>query len=167
MRQSIAYRLALSGVLIWCFLLFVPAIIANLEQQDHSISKSLYDVYSPICHQYESRSIHLGGYKLGVCARCFGIYFGFLLGVGLIPFLSSKQTFPNIFLWLIAISPILIVVALNGLSVHESIILSRFATGLWFGLFSVKIIIPILLEAINELFLSKNIIQGTHYGSKT
>lgn len=156
MRQSTAYRLTLSCVFVWCFLIFIPPIIANLEQQDHSISKTLYKVYSPICHQYESRSLQLGDYKLGVCARCIGIYFGFLIGVGIIPFFHKKHTFSNIFLWFIAIFPILIDVTLNGLFVQQSTLFSRFATGLWFGLFGAKIILPILLEAVNELYLSKN-----------
>lgn len=167
MRQSTAYRLILFSVLVWCFLLFIPPIIANLEQQDHSISKSFYKVYSPICHQYESRSFHLGAFKLGVCARCFGIYIGFLLGVGFIPFFPKKQIFSDVLQWLIAISPILIDITLDGFNIHRSTLLSRSITGGWFGLFSVKIIIPILLDAINEKFLSKNLIQGAHNVSKT
>lgn len=40
----------------------------------------LMDGFSLVCHQLPSRSPHIEGVQLAVCHRCFGIYWGFLLG---------------------------------------------------------------------------------------
>ena len=36
--------------------------------------------FDPVCHQIASRSIHLAGSPMAVCARCAGLYFGGLAG---------------------------------------------------------------------------------------
>lgn len=36
---------------------------------------------SPTCHQRVDRSYNLGNYQLPVCARCQGVYLGYLLGI--------------------------------------------------------------------------------------
>ena len=40
------------------------------------VSAVTYAFGSLICHQIPERSLHLQGYQLPVCARCFGIYSG-------------------------------------------------------------------------------------------
>jgi uncharacterized membrane protein len=40
----------------------------------------LYRFFSGICHQIPERSFYLAGAVLPVCARCLGLYSGFLLG---------------------------------------------------------------------------------------
>src|ERR1043165_9302763 len=40
-----------------------------------------YRVFAALCHQIPERSFYLAGQPLAVCARCFGIYAGFALGV--------------------------------------------------------------------------------------
>ena len=39
-----------------------------------------HDIFSHICHQKGDRCLILGGTALPVCARCFGIYLGIVLG---------------------------------------------------------------------------------------
>lgn len=52
-----------------------------LKQIDSPLGGVLYSAFSPVCHQIESRCIFLFGFPLAVCARCFGIYVGFLAGI--------------------------------------------------------------------------------------
>ena len=40
-------------------------------------------VFASVCHQQPSRSFWMNGAPLAVCERCFGIYFGLLLGVSI------------------------------------------------------------------------------------
>ena len=47
---------------------------------------------APLCHQDPARSLHLAGSPLGVCARCFGLYAGFLLAglAAAVPLLRAR-----------------------------------------------------------------------------
>ncbi|WOO86533.1 DUF2085 domain-containing protein [Mollicutes bacterium LVI A0039] len=38
-------------------------------------------VMAPTCHQLEKRSYHLGKWQLPVCARCQGVYTGYIIGL--------------------------------------------------------------------------------------
>jgi uncharacterized membrane protein len=44
------------------------------------LSGATYAFGSVICHQRPERSFHLGAAQLPVCARCFGLYAGAVLG---------------------------------------------------------------------------------------
>lgn len=39
------------------------------------------NVCAPTCHQRADRSYFIGNYQLPVCARCQGVYLGYLLGL--------------------------------------------------------------------------------------
>lgn len=39
------------------------------------------NIFAPTCHQSRERSYYLGNYQLPVCARCQGLYIGYLLGL--------------------------------------------------------------------------------------
>ena len=41
---------------------------------------TVYAASSRICHQRPERSFHIAGFKLPVCARCFGLYAAAALG---------------------------------------------------------------------------------------
>ncbi len=49
-------------------------------QSDKIWLKSM-NVMSPTCHQREDRSYHIGKYQFPVCARCQGVYIGYLVGL--------------------------------------------------------------------------------------
>jgi uncharacterized membrane protein len=57
--------------------------------------------FSSICHQMPERSFHLCGHHLAVCARCTGIYGGFVLGMVLFPFLKHSDGKPTFPLWIL------------------------------------------------------------------
>ncbi len=80
------YFLTLVGILIWTGVIFLAP---YLKSESASFNVICYAFFSPICHQMPSRSFFLLGHPLAVCARCLGIYFGFLAGTALYPLLKG------------------------------------------------------------------------------
>jgi uncharacterized membrane protein len=119
--------------------------------------------FSTICHQYESRSLHIAGHQLAVCARCSGIYFGFFIGVVLVPFLSRTKFHQTLKLLLIAVLPMLVDVALGIVGAHEPILATRLFTGLFFGIISAIALVPFLETAASQFFSQTFSTQGVHY----
>lgn len=153
MRVTKEYILIMTLIFIWCLLITVPPVFAFIFGEGNSTVKILYHFYSPICHQFDSHSIHLFDHKLAVCARCSSIYFGFFIGGLALPLIKRYRVRSNIKLWIIASVPMVIDVALDMMGIHYATLLSRIYTGFVFGTAAAIILIPILREAINSLSL--------------
>ena len=142
MGRSLPYYALLIAVLIWCGAIVMPP-LAVLSQP--LTSRLGYRFFALICHQEEARSLHLLGYPLAVCARCSGIYFGFLLGIIVSPLLSpGVASFPRLG-WAIAILPMLLDVGADVIGVHASTLVTRIATGTFFGAAAALILTPHLI----------------------
>ena len=148
-------------------MLIVPPFISNIEGGSGSYSKPIYKFYSIICHQYESRSMHIFVYKIAVCARCTGIYLGFFFGCVLLPIIPIKKLPRSITAWCIISIPMVADVLLDTLGIHSSTIITRVITGLFFGVGSGLILTPILLSSISEFISTKTFIKGVIHESKT
>ncbi|MDH7511680.1 MAG: DUF2085 domain-containing protein [Clostridiales bacterium] len=113
----------------------------------------VYAVFSPLCHQVESRSFFLFGQPLAVCSRCLGIYIGFLAGVGLYPFLRTfgRIKLPRIDVFICLSFPIAIDTVGNFAGLWNTPNLARFATGLLWG----PILPFYLITGIADLLLSR------------
>jgi len=140
------YALFLSAVAV----LFTLTLTAPYFEKvgDEGSARFNYEVFSGFCHQRPERSFHLFGYKMAVCARCFGVYFGLLAGCLLYPAVWAKRGGipPG---WLLAAS--LLPLALDGrvefLGLWAGSNLLRFMTGLLFGGFVPFYLIPALDKA--------------------
>lgn len=160
------YLILLFASLIWCLLILFPPILSNTGDTGKYISEIDYNFFGHICHQFEGRSLHLGEHKMAVCARCSGIYFGFLAGL-----LSFSLLFKNInikhpALFLFSISlPMVLDISLNYLGIHSSNLFTRTGSGLIFGILSTLIIYPTYQQAFNELFNKHK--RGKIYVRKT
>lgn len=91
-------------------------------------------LFRPLCHTIESRCFHLGGVPMPICARCTGLYAGFLVGIGLFAALRKlrESAIPN---WLV-IALVLPLVAdgiTQALGLRTSGNELRFLTGLLAG----------------------------------
>jgi len=97
------------------------------------------------------------GYKLPVCARDIGIYFGMLLGGFLLPFLLGvKRTeIPNKWLFVIALIPMALDGGTQLIGLRESTNFLRIITGAIVGVAMPFYIIPILNELTGGLFANK------------
>ena len=164
MARSAAYYAVIIGVLLWCTALLVLPLAASARISTAGIG---YGFFSHICHQEDSRSLHIAGYPLAVCARCSAIYFGFFFGVLLYPFLSGKVSFPPRWMWIIAVAPMMFDVGADVIGLHVSSIPTRLASGSVFGVSAALILTPLLVGACSEL-INRHLHQsGIHHERET
>lgn len=139
------------GVTFLIVLLWVSAIIAaplaKINGSD-GFADSLYSFFGHLCHQMSVRSFHIYEHQFAVCARCFGFYAGFLLGIGVYPLFRSPEntdSFPRFWLFA-AMLPIAVDWSLTFFGIWENTHLSRTITGGVLGLACAFFIIPALVE---------------------
>lgn len=81
-KLLVVYSVTLTALLVWIGLIFLAP---GLKSRSPLLSRIIYAVFSPVCHQNSSRCFSLDGYPLAVCARCLGIYTGSLVGMLIYP----------------------------------------------------------------------------------
>ncbi len=121
---------------------------------DTLIADILYRFYGVVCHQFASRSITLHDHSLAVCARCSGIYIGFLAGViavRLSPGLRNIHWRP-VMLLAVSVVPMVIHVAGEMTRIIEPSLTVRAATGVWFGAGISLLLHRSLSAALDSLF---------------
>lgn len=150
------YAAFLVGALIWCLAIVAAPLLAGSPA-----GQTLYQSFHQICHQLPERSFHLEGEKLGVCARCSSIYVAFLVGVAAYPFFKSlgDVRIPGRALLFAAMLPMLVDVGLSVLNIHESSLVTRAITGSVFGIVMPFIILPVGIEAVQQLLKQPTIIK--------
>lgn len=145
------WAVALVVVLVWVSaILLAPIAKANTLA---TVSSPLYHFFSFICHQQPERSFHIAGEQFGVCSRCFGVYFGLLLGFLLYPLLRNVgeiEPLPRVWLFL-SLIPISIDWSLTVFGIWENTYVSRFVTGLILGFACAVFIVPALVEIARNL----------------
>ncbi|MFL6256626.1 MAG: DUF2085 domain-containing protein [Pyrinomonadaceae bacterium] len=94
-----------------------------------------YRAFALVCHQMDERSFHLMGFKLAVCARCFGLYAGALAGALLYPLVRPllRRDLPARGWLIAAVVPTSIDFALGFFHVWENTHASRFVTASLLG----------------------------------
>lgn len=114
----------------------------------NEIAASIYYAFSPRCHQRPDRSYFIDGHKMGVCARCTGIYFGFALTLLAYPLVRSLRstTTPARKWLLLAALPLAIDFSLTFFGVWENTHTSRLLTGLLLGSVAVFYIMPGIVD---------------------
>ena len=100
-------------------------------------ARTVYALFSPVCHQLPGRCFALFGRPMAVCGRCLGIYAGFAAGTLLYPLIKGLRpaSLPSARAFALSVLPL----ALDGLAgvagLWRSPIGVRAATGLvWGGL---------------------------------
>ena len=131
---------------VWVALILLPPLA--MAAGNSSLSAGFYDAFSFICHQMPDRSFHLLGHKLGVCSRCFGVYFGLLAGFAIYPIIRPVdiiEPFPRFWLFA-AMVPIGIDWSLTIFGIWENTFVTRFVTGLILGIACAVYIVPAVVE---------------------
>ena len=151
LRARAAYAVLVGAATLWCSAIVAAPLLHNGPWE--SLSAFLYRFFQPICNQLDSHSFHLHGEKTAVCIRCTSIYFSFLAGLLVYPFVRSlaHRSAPGRGWLFIGIAPMVVDVALSLLGVHESTALSRILSGSFFGVIAVFIVVPTLVDAIADL----------------
>jgi uncharacterized membrane protein len=151
--MSISSRLHFIVVVLsalWCAAILGPPLLKHAGEK--KLAEAGYSMFSKVCHQNEARSLHLEGEKFGVCARCTGVYFGFLLAaiIQLVVRTSrSKKARRQIFF--ISVAPMALDVLLNDIGILASTTASRLATGGFFGAAITWFVLPLFIEACLQI----------------
>jgi uncharacterized membrane protein len=140
---TMAYSLWLGGILLAPYLRSRSSPWAGLA----------YAIYRPVCHQVAERCLRCFGQPLAVCARCSGIYLGFLLGLGLYASLRRwrRLSLPAARAFFFVSAPIVLDTAANFLRLWHTPNAIRLATGVIWGT-----ILPFyFVTGIADLFISR------------
>ena len=107
-------------------------------------AQGAYAAFALVCHQMDERSFHVAGFKLAVCARCFGLYAGALAGALLYPLARPlvRRDLPARG-WLVAAAlPTTVDFALGFFRVWENTHASRFLTASLLGVAVAFYLVP-------------------------
>jgi uncharacterized membrane protein len=149
-------RLLLAGAFFWCALIVAAPLFASFGGSSALAASYLYEMFSRVCHQMESRSYHIAGFKFGVCIRCTAIYVSFFAGMILVPLLKKTAIAlqKSSFILMVSLIPMGVDVGLSTLGIHESNALTRMTTGALFG-FALSIVLVPTLEEVTGWLLSR------------
>jgi len=162
MRSArLTYAVILSGAAAWCALIVLaPAAASSAGGAPllAPLGTILYAFFSPLCHQIGARSFQLFGSPLAVCARCSGVYFGFLAGTVAYPVARKllRNSGPGSMFLILALAPMLVDVMLETAGLHESSMGVRAVTGAWCGTLVPFLIIPGAIEGVAQLLSRRN-----------
>lgn len=142
------------GAVLWCSAPVLAPLAVSAGGPSAVLGKSLYQFFHLICHQLPERSIQLAGNPIAVCARCSGIYSGFLLGVCVYPLVRPVNTpvYPGRFTIVLAALPMLLDVGAGIVGIHVVTNVTRATTGMAFGVAGAFVILPGALEAFGQMF---------------
>jgi uncharacterized membrane protein len=130
----------------WIFLI-VGAPVAKAVGSE-PVSNSIYTFFSYLCHQMPWRSFHFGEHPYAVCARCFGFYGGFFVGLVIYPLfrpVANTDSFPRFWLFL-AMIPMAGDWSLTFFGIWENTHFSRALSGGILGAACAFFIVPALVE---------------------
>jgi uncharacterized membrane protein len=157
MKRELSYRLVLAAAAGTAVLALTPA-IENLAGGIGIFSVIARLAFHPFCHQDPARSLVIAGALLPVCARCTGIYLGFLAGWSLRMFKrgpTRDRRLPAVFL-LTGIAPLVIDGFANWVGIFNTPPAARLVTGLLFGIAAARALWPELLPALAAVKLTRS-----------
>lgn len=154
--QKVFESLKKRALLIWGAVLFISGIWVSATLfapiaaafEAGAQARPVYDFFGYVCHQMPARSFHLLGHQFAVCSRCFGVYFGILLGLLVYPLFRSMENaepLPRFWLFL-AIVPMGIDWSLTFFGIWENTHFTRVSTGIILGFACAVFIVPALIE---------------------
>ncbi|MBU0762598.1 MAG: DUF2085 domain-containing protein [Candidatus Altiarchaeota archaeon] len=149
-------QLFYSAFFLFVFLLiFLPPYLASIN--NYILSEIAYGVFSRLCHQLSERSFTLWDSKLGVCARCVGIYFGLLFGCVFYRLINPKGAIPTRWILLASVAPLFFDGVTQFIGLRESTNLLRFITGFLFGVVFPTYLIPATDAALANYMHCQNL----------
>jgi uncharacterized membrane protein len=166
MKLPLARVIVIIAVAGWCTGIILPPLAVLGGGALRAIAPGVYSFYSMICHQIDARSFHLFGIKFAVCARCTGIYAGFLAGAILSLFGPKEHSRPDLW-WVVGLIPMVADVVLDITGLHQSSIFFRVTTGGFFGIVAALLIFPLLTEALAYPVVSSTNYPGVPHESET
>jgi uncharacterized membrane protein len=128
-------------------------------------AEAVYGAFTLLCHQMDERSFHLAGFKLAVCARCFGLYAGALAGALAYPLARplTRRDLPARGWLLAAAVPTSVDFALGFFRVWENTHASRFLTASLLGVVVAFYFVP---GAVDLALSSRRYLFGRNRNSQ-
>jgi uncharacterized membrane protein len=155
-------RALLAGVWgILCLSAIAAPVLA--AHAHHSAAAVFYLIFSRVCHQIPERSFMVSAYALAVCHRCAGIYLGLFLGAlaGNLFIHRSPRTRR---IWVLAaIIPLWLDALLPYTGLWSSTDISRFLTGMLFGVIASSLLVRGLTELLQEVSWRRFSIRDPHF----
>ncbi|HZE21484.1 MAG TPA: DUF2085 domain-containing protein [Desulfobaccales bacterium] len=147
----LVHGVALVGTLIWLAAIFLAPLLRS--RGAGAASGLLYAVFAPVCHQIPSRCLSFHGYPLAVCARCLGIYAGFLAGLAAYPLVRRMESLelPEGRIILLAALPMGLDFLVGAFRAWPSPSGVRLATGLVWGSVLPFYVIPSVTDAVRRI----------------
>ena len=146
----IVYLIFLSLSLLWLFILFLGPYLSGNEY--NLLQEIYYQAFKIICHQNPERSYFVWEHQMPVCARCFGIYAGILVGAVIYPLfkkLNSTQI-PKFKYLLIFLAPLVFDGIFQTLGLYKSSNHIRLFTGILGTSALVFYFLPLLNQIYNR-----------------
>ncbi|MBX2991115.1 MAG: DUF2085 domain-containing protein [Bacteroidetes bacterium] len=156
------YLVILVSAFAWCTAIVTAPYLAAAASP---LSVSVYQIFRPICHQLPERSFFFFGEKLAVCSRCSSVYFAFLAGTFVFPFLHRRISplFHNSvrtrFVLFAVLLPMLLDVVGEFAGIHDSTFLTRTITGALLGLVLPFVILPAAIEGVQQLVVQRSAVS--------
>ena len=152
--SNIVYFVILVVSFVWVLLIFLAPFLYNMDGLSAQFGSYIYMFFSETCHQIESRSFILWGYKLAVCSRCTVIYLSFLLSVILYPFIWKIQNekIPNIFVLIIPAFLVFADAFLDLTGILDNSFLTRSITGFMIGFVLPMFLIPGFINLVKSFY---------------
>ena len=150
-KVTLIYILILSGAFFCLSTIFLAPLLKNPLP---FVSDMIYSVYSPLCHQNPSRCFILFGNPLAVCARCLGVYGGFLLGACLYPLFRDLRSLslPRKAVLIVISMPIVVDTAGNLFLLWMTAGWIRLLTGVLWGSILPFFLIPGIVDMVLNKF---------------
>ena len=136
------------SILIFCFfwnvLIFSAPVLIDKGGIYTVISGFIYELFSRTCHQIDSRSFHIAGFKLAVCSRCISVYLSFFIGCIVYPVFNKldNKNLPSLWYLMIALFLLVLDVGLDLLDIMGNTFFTRAVTGGLIGVVLPFYIIP-------------------------
>jgi uncharacterized membrane protein len=120
-------------------------------------SMFIYGAFSKACHQLDDRSLHIFGYKYAVCSRCTLIYFGFLAGTAVYPFVKKlhDNDLPSLWILFVGAGLVALDAGLDTFDIVKNTYLTREITGAILGVILAFFLVPGTIKLFDDFFESR------------
>jgi uncharacterized membrane protein len=97
----LAYAAVLTFSIFWLILIFAAPFLSQQGSRERMWAGLIRFFFAPACHQIEARSFICFHHPLAVCARCTGVYAGFIAGLLVYPFVKRVGSIVMPPLWIL------------------------------------------------------------------
>ena len=175
-RQLLIPLTLASAAAAWCAAIVAPPLMHATGH--HAFAILLKGLFAPLCHQIAARSFLIGGEPLSVCARCTGIYAGFLFGsLGLVASAlvrrgreGAAHRAPSGALLALAALPSALELVAGRSGLHTASAVSRALAGSLFGAVCALYVLPAIeeipTELIGEMRRMRQFMRRPHAGTR-